>query len=154
MPGDFGELTVNIDLGINFLAGGTFYFNSNDTLSYVQLLRQLWKMHIALYSPCQTHASNLSSMASSWTSLWLIVEKGHWKRIARLLFRTCSTRKTRKPRKTRKIRKRGQQVKWGKHSQLASFWERPVENACKAVVQDGEHQENVVQQGQHHLKRV
>ena len=35
MPGDFGELTVNIGLGINFLAGGTFYFNSNDTLSYV-----------------------------------------------------------------------------------------------------------------------
>ena len=34
MPGDFGELTVNIGLGINFLAGGTFYFNSNDTLSY------------------------------------------------------------------------------------------------------------------------
>ena len=24
MPGDFGELTVNIGLGINFLAGGTF----------------------------------------------------------------------------------------------------------------------------------
>ena len=35
MPGDFGELTVNIGLGINFLAGGTFYFNSNDTLSYL-----------------------------------------------------------------------------------------------------------------------
>ena len=35
MPGDFGEFTVNIGLGINFLAGGTFYFNSNDTLSYV-----------------------------------------------------------------------------------------------------------------------
>ena len=34
MPGDFGELTVNIGLGINFLAGGTFYSNSNDTLSY------------------------------------------------------------------------------------------------------------------------
>ena len=34
MPGDFGELTVNIGLGINFLAGGTFYFNSNNTLSY------------------------------------------------------------------------------------------------------------------------
>ena len=34
MPGDFGEFTVNIGLGINFLAGGTFYFNSNDTLSY------------------------------------------------------------------------------------------------------------------------
>ena len=36
MPGDFGELTVNIGLGINFLAGGTFYFNSNDTLSFVR----------------------------------------------------------------------------------------------------------------------
>ena len=40
MPGDFGEFTVNIGLGINFLAGGTFYFNSNDTLSYmIRLLR-------------------------------------------------------------------------------------------------------------------
>ena len=37
MPGDFGEFTVNIGLGINFLAGGTFYFNSNDTLSYRNL---------------------------------------------------------------------------------------------------------------------
>ena len=35
MPGDFGEFTVNIGLGINFLAGGTLYLNSNDTLSYV-----------------------------------------------------------------------------------------------------------------------
>ena len=26
MPGDFGEFTVNIGLGINFLAGGTFFF--------------------------------------------------------------------------------------------------------------------------------
>ena len=34
MPGDFGDLKVNIGLSINFLAGGTFYFNSNDTLSY------------------------------------------------------------------------------------------------------------------------
>ena len=34
MPGDFGEFTVNIGLGINFLAGGTLFFNSNDTLSY------------------------------------------------------------------------------------------------------------------------
>ena len=35
MPGDFGELTVNIGLSIIFLAGGTFHFNSNDTLSYL-----------------------------------------------------------------------------------------------------------------------
>ena len=34
MPGDFGEFTVNIGLGINFLAGGTLFLNSNDTLSY------------------------------------------------------------------------------------------------------------------------
>ena len=34
MPGDFGEFSVNIGLGINFLAGGTLFFNSNDTLSY------------------------------------------------------------------------------------------------------------------------
>ena len=42
MPGDFGEFTVNIGLGINFLAGGTLYLNSNDTLSYrnwVQILQ-------------------------------------------------------------------------------------------------------------------
>ena len=35
MPGDFGEFTVNIGLGINFLAGGTLSLNSNDTLSYL-----------------------------------------------------------------------------------------------------------------------
>ena len=35
MPGDFGELTVNIGLGIIFLAGGTLFLNSNDILSYV-----------------------------------------------------------------------------------------------------------------------
>ena len=34
MPGDFGEFSVNIGLGINFLAGGTLFLNSNDTLSY------------------------------------------------------------------------------------------------------------------------
>ena len=37
MPGDFGEFTVNIGLGINFLAGGTLFLNSNDTLSYSAL---------------------------------------------------------------------------------------------------------------------
>ena len=25
MPGDFGECTVNIGLGVNFLVGGTFF---------------------------------------------------------------------------------------------------------------------------------
>ena len=35
MPGDFGEFTVNVGLGINFLAGGTLFLNSNDTLSYM-----------------------------------------------------------------------------------------------------------------------
>ena len=35
MPGDVGEFSVNIGLGINFLAGGTLFFNSNDTLSYM-----------------------------------------------------------------------------------------------------------------------
>ena len=34
MPGDFGELAVNIGLGINFLAGGNLFLNSYDTLSY------------------------------------------------------------------------------------------------------------------------
>ena len=38
MPGDFGEFTVNIGLGINFLAGGTLSLNSNDTLSYTELV--------------------------------------------------------------------------------------------------------------------
>ena len=38
MPGDVGEFSVNIGLGINFLAGGTLFFNSNDTLSYTSLL--------------------------------------------------------------------------------------------------------------------
>ena len=38
MPGDFGEFTVNIGLGINFLAGGTLFLNSNDTLSYGLLI--------------------------------------------------------------------------------------------------------------------
>ena len=37
MPGDFGEFTVNIGLGINFLAGGTLFLNSNDTLSYTNM---------------------------------------------------------------------------------------------------------------------
>ena len=41
MPGDFGELTVNIGLGINFLAGGTLYLNSNDTLSYVSDINEI-----------------------------------------------------------------------------------------------------------------
>ena len=39
MSGDFGEFSVNIGLGINFLAGGTLSLNSNDTLSYVLTLR-------------------------------------------------------------------------------------------------------------------
>ena len=34
MPGDVGDFSVNIGLGINFLAGGTLSLNSNDTLSY------------------------------------------------------------------------------------------------------------------------
>ena len=38
MPGDAGEFSVNIGLGINFLAGGTLFFNSNDTLSYTPQL--------------------------------------------------------------------------------------------------------------------
>ena len=41
MPGDFGEFTVNIGLGINFLAGGTLYLNSNDTLSYVSDINEI-----------------------------------------------------------------------------------------------------------------
>ena len=43
MLGDFGELTINIGLGINFLAGGTLFLNSNDTLSYFMVLYCLSK---------------------------------------------------------------------------------------------------------------
>ena len=35
MCGEFGEVSGIIDLVINFLAGGTLFFNSYDTLSYV-----------------------------------------------------------------------------------------------------------------------
>ena len=45
MPGDAGEFSVNIGLGINFLAGGTLFLNSNDTLSY--------GLYTALYSVLQ-----------------------------------------------------------------------------------------------------
>ena len=48
MPGDFGELTVNIGLSINFLAGGTFYFNSNDTLSYISCVLYTKEQLVAL----------------------------------------------------------------------------------------------------------
>ena len=35
MCGEFGEVSGIIDLVINFLAGGTLFFNSYDTLSYI-----------------------------------------------------------------------------------------------------------------------
>ena len=35
MCGEFGEVSGIIDLVINFLAGGTLFLNSYDTLSYV-----------------------------------------------------------------------------------------------------------------------
>ena len=52
MPGDAGEFSVNIGLGINFLAGGTLFLNSNDTLSYLSTATTLmtgmgWR-HIVL----------------------------------------------------------------------------------------------------------
>ena len=34
MCGEFGEVSGIIDLKINFLAGGTLFLNSYDTLSY------------------------------------------------------------------------------------------------------------------------
>ena len=37
------------------------------------------------------------------------------------------------------------------HSHFAGLRERPMENAGKAVVQDGEDEEGVIQQGQHNL---
>ena len=49
MPGDFGEFSVNIGLGINFLAGGTLFFNSNDTLSY-QLSQNYEKLIVLVAS--------------------------------------------------------------------------------------------------------
>ena len=35
MCGEFGEVSGIIDLAINFLAGGTLFLNSYDTLSYL-----------------------------------------------------------------------------------------------------------------------
>ena len=35
MCGEFGEVSGIIDLVINFLAGGTLFWNSYDTLSYI-----------------------------------------------------------------------------------------------------------------------
>ena len=37
------------------------------------------------------------------------------------------------------------------HSHFAGLRERPMENAGEAVVQDGEDEEGIVQQSQHHL---
>ena len=37
------------------------------------------------------------------------------------------------------------------HSHFAGLRERPMEHAGEAVVQDGEDEEGIVQQGQHHL---
>ena len=37
------------------------------------------------------------------------------------------------------------------HSHFAGLREGPMENAGEAVVQDGEDEEGIVQQGQHHL---
>ena len=48
MPGDFGEFTVNIGLGINFLAGGTLFLNSNDTLSYAM---NIIHVHVIIVAP-------------------------------------------------------------------------------------------------------
>ena len=39
MCGEFGEVSGIIDLVINFLAGGTLFLNSYDTLSYVELAK-------------------------------------------------------------------------------------------------------------------
>ena len=54
MPGDFGDFSVNIGLGINFLAGGTLSLNSNDTLSYKyfpgNVLRRFFYYHLKAYS--------------------------------------------------------------------------------------------------------
>ena len=50
MPGDFCEFTVNIGLG-NFLAGGTLFLNSYDTLSYDKrekkgmIISVAWRIH-------------------------------------------------------------------------------------------------------------
>ena len=60
MPGDFGEFTVNIGLGINFLAGGTLSLNSNDTLSYmIQYMIKCWYpdncVHFFLRVPPKSH---------------------------------------------------------------------------------------------------
>ena len=68
MPGDFGEFTVNIGLGINFLAGGTLYLNSNDTLSYALThFNALWSVEAHFYGAnlVLPYFSSLSMVAVS-----------------------------------------------------------------------------------------
>ena len=51
MPGDFGDFSVNIGLGINFLDGGTLFLNSNDTLSYILDVTLLHFMGVVSQNP-------------------------------------------------------------------------------------------------------
>ena len=54
MCGEFGEVSGIIDLVINFLAGGTLFLNSYDTLSYTKIF-MVWSeppeciRYIAIY---------------------------------------------------------------------------------------------------------
>ena len=68
MPGDFGDFTVNIGLGVNFLAGGTFFFNSNDTLSYG--ITPLIKTY--LYAPFRLKALSEEYLLQSFKKCYLV----------------------------------------------------------------------------------
>ena len=45
MFGEFGEVSGIIDLVINFLAAGTLFLNSYDTLSYIWWQYQNWSTY-------------------------------------------------------------------------------------------------------------
>ena len=90
---------------------------------------------------------------SHFVSLW---EWPVWITLARLLLRTRGTSKTvaveKRPMHAlptnvgnlRKHLKRHIGEKFKGNSQFAGFWEGPVKNTCEAVVQNWEHEENVV----------
>ena len=47
MCGEFGEVSGIIDLVINFLAGGTLFLNSYDTLSYADKLEMIISTYLS-----------------------------------------------------------------------------------------------------------
>ena len=69
MPGDFGEFTVNIGLGINFLAGGTLSLNSNDTLSYIHFFQSIQFLWTAFFL-CSNTGERKKDSTSPCTGLY------------------------------------------------------------------------------------